>query len=112
MSGFPGHNFEAFDNAAKDLRTLGFIVISPADNFGREVHYPREVYMRADIQHVLQADVLVMLSGWQSSKGAKAEVLVAIECGIPVIRHSDMSPIRITRAEAEIKVAYPMEPSL
>jgi hypothetical protein len=103
MSGYENHNFEAFDDAALALRDLGYIVISPADNFGREVHYPRAVYMRADFQHVLQADLLVMLEGWHLSKGAKAEVLVAHECDIPVVDYEDLAPVDIVDVEAFIQ---------
>lgn len=110
MSGHPDFNFPAFERAAKTLRAQGFIVISPHENFGEATHFGRKHYMRADIMNVLQADWVCVLAGWMLSKGAKLEVLIAHELGLPVIRYNGRTPVDINeRSAAEIRVDNPYE---
>ncbi|MEM8737243.1 MAG: DUF4406 domain-containing protein [Planctomycetota bacterium] len=84
MTGLPGHNFPAFHAAAADLRRRGDVVLNPAENFGGLESLPRAEYMRLDLQHVLHADELLVLDGWEASRGAALEVAVAHELGLPV----------------------------
>jgi hypothetical protein len=84
MSGHEDFNFPAFNGAALVLRSRGYAVINPAENFGGICKYDRETYMRADIGHVLAAGIVIVLPGWQGSVGARTEVQVAFQCGTPV----------------------------
>lgn len=84
MTGVPAHNFPAFNQAASELVAAGYEVLNPADNFGGATDRDRSEYMRLDIQHVLAADGLAMLKGWESSKGAMLEVAIAQELKLPV----------------------------
>lgn len=84
MTGFPKWNFPAFAKAAKNLRKAGYVVISPAENWGGATNVDRELCMRLDIQQVLTADGIALLDGWRDSRGARVEVDVAIEVGIDV----------------------------
>jgi hypothetical protein len=84
MSGYADYNFPAFNAAAAYLRGLGYGVFNPAENFGGRVDYLRAVYMRADIEQLLLANFVVVLPGWERSKGASLEVAVALELGLPV----------------------------
>jgi len=105
MSGYPEYNFLAFREAAEKLRSEGFIVISPHENFGEATHHPRHVYMRADIMSVLQADAVCVLNGWLLSKGAKLEVLIAHELDLPVFRYHGRTDVTMDGdSEARIKV--------
>ena len=84
MRGVPDYNYPAFDNAARELRKCGYAVLNPAENFGGVDNYVRETYMRLDYYHVLQAEHVWVLPNWSQSDGARAEVLVALDCGIPI----------------------------
>ncbi len=84
MRGVEAYNFPAFNEAAATLRLEGYAVLNPAENYGAVDHLPREIYMRLDYAHVLQADELWVLPSWSESEGARAEVLVAMDCGIPI----------------------------
>ncbi len=90
MTGYDGHNFEAFDAAEMVLSRMGFQVLSPAqegdlDNEGLSTA-TREEFMRRDIDWVLSADRVVVLDGWEMSRGARIEVAVAREIGLPIFR--------------------------
>lgn len=41
--------------------------------------------MRKDIESLLQCDMVAVLPGWETSKGATLEVNIAREIGLPVI---------------------------
>lgn len=96
MTGIENHNFPAFDAARDWLRnTLKWVVISPADmsrEFGidgsREVT-PEEwrECMKDDIGAILRSHALVVLPGWQGSRGARREILIAQTIGIPIYQY-------------------------
>jgi len=101
MRGKPFFNFEAFDRAAKQLRTQGHTVISPADldravgfdalthphpgckigdlplNVLQENRCSPEECMDRDLAAVKRCDGLVLLDGWDRSTGAVWEVATA-----------------------------------
>ncbi len=90
MTGYDGHNFDAFDSTERVLERMGYSVFSPAqdgdlDSDG-EGTKTREAFMRRDIDWVLQADGVVVLDGWEMSRGARIEVAVAREIGLPIFR--------------------------
>ena len=87
MTGHAGYNYPAFHAAAADLRLRGFAVINPAENEGGRIDLPRAAYMRLDIESVLRADLVVVLSGWRGSRGARLEVEIAREIGIPILAY-------------------------
>lgn len=85
MTGYIGWNYDAFHNAAKYLRDMGYEVFNPAEVFGGETTLPREDYMREDIRALLDCDTVMMLDGWQESEGAKLEYEIAKAIGLPVL---------------------------
>lgn len=92
MRGIPLHNFPAFDAAATYLRARGYTVFNPADH-DRDIGFSPttpdvtkeqlEDMMRWDLARVMESDAVVFLPGWQHSRGAKAERVVAHYCGVP-----------------------------
>lgn len=83
MTGYPELNYPAFASAAERLRTNGFEVVSPA-----ELNPLTETYrnaMRKDICALIECDHIVMLQGWQASKGATLEHHIASVLGIQQI---------------------------
>lgn len=102
MSGIPQFNIPAFDEAATVLRSHGHDVVSPAEIDGpvtREVLLRSERGDHADLPQdetwgfylsrdfrILADDgieAVVTLEGWERSRGARLEVLMATELGLP-----------------------------
>lgn len=98
MTGLPNYNFPAFDAAAAQLRALGHEVFSPAENdrdngydpTGSNGHDAAEhgfdlrAALKDDLSWICDhAQAVALLPGWVRSKGANAEVALAVALGIP-----------------------------
>jgi hypothetical protein len=86
MSGYPLWNFPAFDSMRDYLKASGHEVISPADldrEHGFSEHrtslegFDIEAAIRRDIDAIFKCDAVLMLEGWEKSKGATAEYHLA-----------------------------------
>jgi hypothetical protein len=84
MTGQPEFNFPAFHETAARLRQAGAEAINPAESFGGRTDLPRASYIRADMVLLAHCQAIVMLPGWENSRGAKLEYLMAREIGMPV----------------------------
>jgi hypothetical protein len=89
MTGVPGLNFPAFNRAAADLRERGYEVVNPAE-INPDESMPWEQCMREDIKALCDCDVIALLPGWMSSKGAHLELHVAHRIGLKVKLLEDM----------------------
>jgi hypothetical protein len=84
MSGLPDLNYPAFHAAARELRAAGHLVLNPAEN-------PEPPcgswlgYMRMAVAQVARADAVVLLPGWERSKGARVEFDLARGLGLEVL---------------------------
>lgn len=113
MTGRPQFNFPAFDAAAAELRERGIEVVSPAEMDSPEVREaalaspdgapdsaPGEWadFLARDIQMVCDPSVeaVVVLPGWEASKGATFETDVARRLGKPVLAYPDLEPVERT----------------
>lgn len=97
MTGIPEFNFPAFDAAAAKYRELGYTVMSPAemdrlvgfDPTGMTGHEDlaingfsiREALLR-DLETVTTCNGIILLEGWEKSKGARAELALAAALGM------------------------------
>lgn len=111
MRGFREFNFPAFREAAEALRAEGHFVFSPADRdnarYGTDISAGNETgseqlaaavhgfslreALAADTAWICAtADAIAMLPGWQLSKGATAERVLAIALGLPVLSVYDV----------------------
>lgn len=80
MSGHPDFNYAAFHNAAARLRAHGFDVVNPAE-IVKTPGLGWQACMRLDIPALLTCEAIIMLPGWQSSRGARLEYRLAQQLG-------------------------------
>lgn len=105
MSGWPEHNFPAFNARAAELRAKGIEVFNPAENAGdgdaAEADKNRRAYfIRKDIFAIVgdgeaasKVDAVVLLEDWHLSRGARLEVEIAMQCDIPVLWADTLAPL-------------------
>lgn len=109
MRGIRDFNFPAFHAATARLRAAGHEVFNPAEK-DEEMHGPdisrsdtgnlndikgRGFDLRATLAMDLDwicrhAEAVVLLPGWENSKGARAEMYVAQALGLQVLMYEDM----------------------
>lgn len=100
MSGYPKHNFPLFNRVAARLRAMGYHVFNPAENKDGGQFQPRSFYMRLDIPALIDSEAVVVLPGWEHSRGASLEVWLAVDLDIPVYRCSELDGrVELDRAE-------------
>jgi hypothetical protein len=98
MSGHADYNFPAFFAASEFLEQQGYTAINPA-KLDCDAGYPLERLklltpeefqeflkgaMKRDLEAIQSCDALVLLPGWEKSKGARAERAVAEWAGLRV----------------------------
>ena len=93
MTGLPDLNRTAFYEAEAALvrsrfcRSRGHVYNPARLDEGTPLFDTREEYLRADIHAMTEngttpVDVVVQLPGWETSRGAVVEHMVAVACGI------------------------------
>ena len=101
MTGLPEYNYPAFHKAARALRRAGYRVVNPAElhphsrlrrwlaamkarlNLAPSPQFPTwGEYMRAALVGLLGCEAIVLLPGWEHSRGARCEVSLAAELGM------------------------------
>ena len=83
MTGLPELNYPAFHSMASRLRAAGFEVENPAEINASETD--RAVCMKRDIERLLTCDAVLLLPGWEASRGALLEVQIAKELRLPLV---------------------------
>ena len=92
MTGLPGQNYAAFQAAAERLRSQGVQVISPHEIIPPGAGpWSWAQHMRVDLAALLTADVIVLLPGWDTSRGAQLEKTVADAIGLSVVYFTETS---------------------
>lgn len=102
MSGLEHYGVEAFEQAASAWRAAGHTVVTPFDAnsvvwravHGRDFDPRADVcdwgdpllpeMLAADFAALCRAEAVALLPGWESSKGSRAEILVALNLGKPI----------------------------
>lgn len=83
VTGRPDGNRPAFEEAAHALRAAGYRTRIPHDDVAEGTAWIPA--MRTCLVSMLaQADGVALLSGWEASRGARLEALVARSLGMPV----------------------------
>jgi hypothetical protein len=89
MSGHESYNFPAFKDAADKLRSIGYNVLDPSD-FGTNPGETWEDCLARDLGCVVHAHVMVMLPGWEESRGARLEHSTATGLNKAVLELDDL----------------------
>lgn len=84
MTGMPEHNVPAFNRAARQLRSLGYEVVNPAELDAIEACSTWNEFLRRDLKWLVGCDAIATLPGWRKSKGAKLEVHVGRELSFKI----------------------------
>lgn len=84
MTGLADFNRPAFRMMADRLRRKGYRVVNPAELPGETLNNPWDWYMRRDLAELVKCDGIVLLPGWEQSKGARLEHHVAVTLGMTV----------------------------
>lgn len=90
-------NIQSAREVSAELWRKGFAVICPHLNTARfEDDYPDITYdqfIAGDLEIINAVDALVMLPGWEKSKGANIERAHALSLGIPVYVYPDVPEV-------------------
>jgi hypothetical protein len=84
MTGMPELNAPAFNAAEQQLAAAGYEPVNPVNN-GQPNDAPWHQHMRADIAMLVTCEAIVMLPGWQASRGATLERHIARRLGMLAI---------------------------
>lgn len=97
MTGLPEYNFPAFESAAKELREMGYEVVS-----AHEVDYDEDEatrgskpyidYVKGDLVAMLDCDAAIFLPGYRKSRGCKIEINVARMLGMQIYTFVHRNP--------------------
>lgn len=90
MTGYPELNYPLFHSVSQRLRKMGFEVVSPAEL--NPITTPYREAMINDILALVTCDHIVMLDGWEKSKGATLEHHIATVLGIELIELDPAPP--------------------
>lgn len=82
MTGYPGFNTLAFQEAAAALEELGYVAVDPSKHVLKGADWTD--YIRIDVVELLTCKAVCVLPGWQESKGATLEVHIAQSLGMNV----------------------------
>ena len=91
ISGIPRGNIPLFESATAVLRASGYKIISPIEADGPEIHQDYMIgkvhdhrwgeFLARDVKIIADdVDGLILLPGWQGSRGARLEVFTGILC--------------------------------
>ena len=86
MTDLPDFNRPEFNRVAAILRAQGHCVFNPAETDDYE---PRKSFAEYCNWICLEADMIILLSGWQKSKGAMVELKLAEYVGIEIEEYNE-----------------------
>lgn len=90
MTGYPEFNYPKFRAVASELRAAGHEVYNPAEypwNGPGEVFPARRAFASYALFICLEACSIVLLPGWETSLGVSAELALARNCNLDVLKY-------------------------
>jgi hypothetical protein len=85
ISGCPNGNKQAFHAMSAVLISQGVVTLNPhvlCEDMGADS--TQEDYLKVCLKAVLSSNRVLLLEGWERSRGAHVEVIAALKAGIPV----------------------------
>ena len=122
MSGLPQFNFPTFDAAAKNLRSKGWDVVSPAElddpkTRAAALRSPDGApgsgatngetwgdFLARDVKLIADEGIegIICLTGWQRSKGARLETFIGRLIGLDIVHYPSLRKV----SDRELQVAH------
>lgn len=87
-----------FNDVRAGLAQAGYEGVNPFDLHPLDASW--ENAMKADLQELCRCDSILMLPGWEESRGAKLEMRVALELGLRIYFLGDPIPGLVTKEKA------------
>lgn len=88
MKGYPQSNYPMFHAVADELRGAGHRVYNPAVFSHSEKVFPIRKAFAAYAKFICEeACTIVLLPGWEKSKGATCERALADNCGLQILEY-------------------------
>ena len=81
MAGKDEYNFPAFRLVTAELRKMAYEVVCPTEINTIEANLLWHEYLKKDIAQMMRCDSIAYLPGWENSKGASFEMLIAMTLG-------------------------------
>ena len=88
MTGYKDWNFDSFKHTEDILDIYDFKVENPVNN-GSDTSLSWEWYLKKALTQMLTCDAVLLLKGWEKSKGARLEFNTATAVGIPCFVNID-----------------------
>jgi hypothetical protein len=122
MTNVPQFNYPWFDEAARDLRTQGHTIFSPAEMDDPETRAAALAspdgapgsgvangetwgdFLSRDVKLIADSNLDAIIVGpeWHLSKGARLETFVAFQLGLKILKYPNLKPV----TEAELVAAW------
>ncbi|SLH91752.1 Uncharacterised protein [Mycobacteroides abscessus subsp. massiliense] len=90
MTGYPEYNYPAFAEIAKRFRDAGLNVVSPHELHPADPSVSWDWYLRRDLRELVECTHIVLLPGWNKSRGAQLEHHVATALGMKVVHPGEV----------------------
>ena len=88
MSSIKDLNYPEFNRVSRELSRMGHEVYNPATAFnGAYIDLPYDIWLREAVRLVSMVNGMVLLSGWDRSKGALTEIHIGLSLGMPFYSH-------------------------
>ena len=92
ISGMPDLNKPEFADMADKLRKAGFDAVNPHETCEGIEGWVE--CMKADIKQLMDCDYIILLDGWNNSRGCRIEIALCRELGIKELKNATESALR------------------
>ena len=86
MTNIPDYNYPAFRDMHKRLTACGFVdILDPTTIAEGDTSKPYDFYIRESLKLLTKAEAMIMLDGWEKSKGACLEYQAARAMNLTIL---------------------------